>query len=444
MQQVKRISTFVINLKKRIDRKEHILKEFAGRNEFLINIVEPFPHEIGAVSLWNTIRHIVQGALNHRDDFVLICEDDHHFTRSYSKEHLFNCIAQAIEKRADVLSGGVHWFNSGLQVSDHLFWVDKFTGAQFIIVFRHFFNTILEANFSNYDAADLKISELTNRIFFIGPFISVQKDFGYSDATPKNNVEGKMEQLFAKASASVQTLKDAMVFYKQRVIEQSVEESFENISIPTYIINPSGRSEDYKHIEKEFIKRSEFDTTFIEVCEHEIAPVGLWLSIRKIIGIAIANDDDVIIICENSHEFTEHYSKGFLIQNIIEAHEQGVEIIFGSVRSFGLAVPITKSRAWLNHFYRARFIILYRSVFQKILDEPFDDNVKIDAILSDITSNKMMLFPFISMQDSSEHIDFMALHDENNELIASWLEGADAKLQRIYEAANIYNTSSLV
>lgn len=320
--------------------------------------------------------------------------------------------------------------------------MDKFTGAQFIIVFRHFFNTILKADFNRYDAADLKISTLTNRIFFIGPFISVQKDFGYSDATPKNNVEGSiLDKLFSKSSASVQTLKKVAAFYKNRRMINSEEDSFENITIPTYIINISGKPASHKQVVKEFKGRSEFDVCFIKISNGESATYGLWLSIRKIVGMAVANNDDVIFICGDNHVFTKQYSKEFLIKNIIEAHQKGTEILLGSVRRFGLAVLITKSRAWINHFFRATFIILYRSVFQKILNEPFDNNIKIDVILSDITSNKMILFPFISMQNDLDDIDFMALHNDNDELIVSFLEEANVKLNKVYEAANIYNIS---
>lgn len=47
------IPTYIINLKSRIDRKEHKLKEFAVRVEFKIHIVEVIEHEIGAIGLWS-------------------------------------------------------------------------------------------------------------------------------------------------------------------------------------------------------------------------------------------------------------------------------------------------------------------------------------------------------------------------------------------------------
>jgi hypothetical protein len=248
-----------------------------------------------------------------------------------------------------------------------------------------------------------------------------------------------MENLFTKSAASAQILNDVSVFYKKQVLNHTSPDSFEDVSIPTYIINQSGKLEGREQIEKQFSGKNEFDINIIEACRHEKAAVNLWLSILKIIENAIANEDDVIIICDDEHKFTEHYSKDFLIKNIIEAHQQGAEILLGSVGSFGLAVPITESRAWLNHFYRGQFIILYHSVFQKILNEPFDDNMKIDFTFSDCTSNKVMLFPFISEQCNFTRNDYLLMHDENNELIESLLERADTKLQKMYEAVNRYH-----
>jgi len=41
-----------------------------------------------------------------------------------------------------------------------------------------------------------------------------------------------------------------------------------------------------------------------------------------------SSDDDVIILCKDDHAFTADFNKKYLIQNILEAAEQGVEILF--------------------------------------------------------------------------------------------------------------------
>jgi len=131
----------------------------------------------------------------------------------------------------------------------------------------------------------------------------------------------------------------------------------------------------------------------------------LWHTIRRIVQMAVVNKDDVIIICEDNHEFSSSYSKNFLIKNIVEAHHQGADILCGGISNFIQAVPLTENRLWVDSFMSTQFIILYRKFFIKILEEPFDDTVIADNLLSELTSNKMTLFPFISVQRNFRYSD---------------------------------------
>ena len=207
------IQTYIINLKKRTDRKDHILKEFLGREEFNLDVVEACEHESGAIGLWNTIRHILQSQVRD-EEYIIICEDDHQFTKHYSKELLSKSIRSASLKGADVLVGGASWFNSALQISSDLFWIEKFSGLQFCILFKKFYKTILNADFKEGDAADYKISALTKDKLLIHPFISTQKEFGYSDITRKNNDnEGYVTQIFSDSSEKLNQLREVALFY---------------------------------------------------------------------------------------------------------------------------------------------------------------------------------------------------------------------------------------
>jgi GR25 family glycosyltransferase involved in LPS biosynthesis len=309
------IPTYIINLESRIERKNNVLNEFKGKDEFDIRIVEAIKHEVGAIGLWETIKHILNDLANKDEEYILICEDDHQFTSSYSKEILFHSIDEAIKEDADTLCGGIHWFNSAVEVSNNLFWVEFFTATQFIIVFRKFWEKILGADFGINDAADFKMSQLTNNKFVIYPFISTQKDYGYSDCTLQNNVEGRMKELFGSTSEGLGIVKKIFRHYrgeptyfnspKERSYKQSIE-NFENIVLPTYIIHFPERIENKEYIEKQFAGRTEFDITIVEAVKHETRQYSVWMTIRKIVQMAIDNDDDVIIICEDDHEFTEH------------------------------------------------------------------------------------------------------------------------------------------
>jgi hypothetical protein len=418
------IPAYIVNLKRRTDRKENILKEFAGRKEFTLHMVEAIERERGAMGLWNTITHILADLVDDTAEFVLLCEDDHQFTPHYTKEVLFDCIAEAKEREADILSGGVSWFEDCFPVSEKLFSIQKFSGLQFTIIFKKMFARILHAGFGAKDVADYKIAELAESKFVIHPYISIQRDYGYSDATPANKQEGKVEGFFEKSDEHFRRLREVNLFYKDfggslagETMNEETADEYSSILLPVYIISAAERMENRQHIQEQFSGRSEFDTRIVPIAGHEmtiadheltasanktaagheIEAVALWQTIRNIIRMAIDSDDDVIIICRDDHEFTADYSVAYLVRNIIGAHEQGADILLGGLENFGHAVPITEDRFWVNPFWSSRFFVLYKKIFPLILKEPFDEKISVDEILSAMTSNKMLLFPFVSV-----------------------------------------------
>jgi len=210
------IPTYIVNLAKRTDRKEHILKQFANKPEFDIQIVKAIENENGALGLWQTIIHIIQNLTPADGKYVLICEDDHQFGKNYDKQKLAKAITESQELGADVLMGGVSWLMDGLQIKPNLFWIDKFNGTQFIIVFKKFYDKMISHNFKQGDTADKIIFRLTENKFLIYPFISTQKEFGYSDVTSFNNKAGYVSQIFETSDTILSHIVKANNFYHKR------------------------------------------------------------------------------------------------------------------------------------------------------------------------------------------------------------------------------------
>ncbi len=209
--------------------------------------------------------------------------------------------------------------------------------------------------------------------------------------------------------------------------------------IPTYVINLKERTERKVHISKEFEGKPEFGVNFIEACTHPIGAVGLWNSIVKIIEQAVKEDDDVILICEDDHYFTEHYSKEYFCENIINAHEQGADILSGGIGGFGYAVPVAKNRYWVDWLWCTQFIVVYKKFFQKILDYKFKDDDTADGVISQLSNNLMTLYPFISRQKEFGYSDITQGNKDNPNLITQHFERADAYLSAIHKVSTFYN-----
>ena len=428
-----KIPTYIINLKSRTDRREHIEKEFATRDEFCIYIVDAHTHEFGNVGLWNTIKHIVRDLAKPEEDLVLICEDDHLFTPEYSPTFLFDAISEAKRSYADVLSGGISWHEDAVQVTDTLFWVKKFSGTQFIVLFKKFFQAIVDADFTPLDTADAKMSSLSDSIFFIHPFISVQKEFGYSDATSINNGTKRVQPLFLMSAIKSKIASNARSFYNELVKTKGVIDYgvFEQMTVPVYIINLPERTERKAHIIGQFKDKPEFSATIVDACKHETGALGLWQSIRKVVRIALDNNDDVIVICEDDHEFTADYSKDAFFKNILMAHNLGCDYLTGGTGKFDLAVPVSENLFWTNHCLSTQFIIVYRKFFDRILHETFDDTVVSDIKISSMTRSKMILYPFISTQKDFGYSDVTDLHNQQDGFVQAMFRYSAERLEKM-------------
>lgn len=208
-------TVYVINMERRIDRRANILNQFELKHEFDLIIEPAIEHKIGSYGLWLTWRRILQREVIVDNDFFIICEDDHIFTENYTFEYFENSINEARNLDADILSGGVSWLTMPIQIRKHLFWLKGFNGLQFVVIFRKFYNTLLDAPYNEKIVADNFISSLTDNIFVIYPFISVQKEFGYSDVTMSNNKRGYVDMLFDGTSEYLRVLDKVACYYEK-------------------------------------------------------------------------------------------------------------------------------------------------------------------------------------------------------------------------------------
>jgi len=191
------LPTYIINLASRPERKLHIQQEFEGREEFDVTFVEAVAHENGRVGLWRSIVKIIKTARERGEDLILICEDDHCFTEAYHRDHFFRLLCDAAKNPIDLLSGGIGGFGHAMRVGTGRYWMDWFYCTQFIVVFESLFDKILSYDFQPTDTADGVLSVLAQHKETCFPFLSVQKDFGYSDVTTSNNeVKGLIERYF--------------------------------------------------------------------------------------------------------------------------------------------------------------------------------------------------------------------------------------------------------
>lgn len=203
------LPVYAINLPERTERREHLVKQFEHRNEFCVTYVEAVKHDTGAIGLWKSIKKSVRLAQSKNEDIIILCEDDHTFTHEYNRNYFFDNLVDAFTSGADLLSGGIGGFGNASQIAPHRFKVDWFYSTQFVVLSSKLFEEILQYEFKQNDTADGVLSLLARNKQVIFPFISVQKDFGYSDVTQSNTRhKGIIDGLFRHTAARLLTISE--------------------------------------------------------------------------------------------------------------------------------------------------------------------------------------------------------------------------------------------
>lgn len=206
--------------------------------------------------------------------------------------------------------------------------------------------------------------------------------------------------------------------------------------VPTYVIFHPERENLNRNIEKEFRNREEFDVTTVDAIKHPIESVSLWKSLRKCINMAVSKKEDIIIICNDGHAFTSNYFKDYLVSNIIEAGIQGIELLFGGVGNYGIAVPIANNRYWLDNYHSIQFAVFYKPIFEKILKYKFKETDDVEVVLSMLSKECCVLYPFISKQQDLDSSDIPSSGKTHNELCAKKLSLPEERLALVHSVSN--------
>jgi glycosyl transferase family 25 len=210
------IETYILNMPQRLERKVSVLQEFEEKTCFSVRFVMPVQHVSPRLSHWLTFLALTKEAKTRDLKCFLFCEDDHIFTADYNIQFFMETLEEAKSVEADVLLGGVSYMKTPIQVSPHLFWLEAFNGTQFVVVFRKFYDNIISCNYDKDTVVtDFEISKLSDNIFVTYPFLSVQKEFVYSDITSFNNQEGYVSRLFEGTSKGLHILYKVKNFYHE-------------------------------------------------------------------------------------------------------------------------------------------------------------------------------------------------------------------------------------
>lgn len=174
------------------------------------------------------------------------------------------------------------------------------------------------------------------------------------------------------------------------------------LKIPVFAISLPKNSKRRDHIREQFKNRHEFKLNIFRGVKSKIGYLGFLKSMKNVIKLAIQSDYDFIVVCSDDHEFTENYTKEKFIDCVIDAGNAGAKILLGGVERYGEVIPLTDELLWIDHFSYSTFYVIYKPYFQELLKLNLKDSISYNGIISLSTSNKFLIYPFITMEGISK------------------------------------------
>ena len=240
------------------------------------------------------------------------------------------------------------------------------------------------------------------------------------------NIESLMEELVEE-------------YKKKRLTEEEKRLSYE-ISLPVYAINLKTRPDRLESLKKQFSSKSEFNVTYVDAVKDRNGAVGLWKSICKVVRLAQQRKEDVIILCEDDHEFTENYEKDSFLANIVGAYKQGADLLNCGIGGFGTAVPVSPTRCWVDWFWCTQFVVIFAPLFPKIVAYEFNDYDTADGVLSKLSTHSLVMYPPISIQSNCGYSD-ITHRESQSEFQSNLFQSANRRLKIINDVYRYYNDS---
>lgn len=420
-----------------------IHRQFENREEFCCQIVE-LASEDYSFQILQSIIDILKNPIENEKDFLIFCLNDHEFSKGYDPESLVRSIKRVQVLEGDVLVTGLSYFCCSIPIDDNLSWVESIGSSQFIIVFKRFYQKFTDSFVIPKESLHERIARLSQNKIVLNSFFSITRNVN-NDGVEKN-IDINAPKSNNPSVKAFQASDKIYNFYKhlQKLTESRYAETppFDEISISTYVINLQERTDRHLHIVNQFKEKPEFDLKIMKAHKHSIGAVGLWISIRKIIKLALENEEDVIIICEDDHEFTSDYCKMDLFRNIFDGFRQHVDYINGGTSSINVVIPVSNDRYWVDSTRATQFMIIYRRFFEKILEYEFTGEVIADIIMSNLAETKMILFPFISKQHNFGYSDVTPQHNTYTDLVDEMFSNTERRLAQIRSAFERYKNIS--
>ncbi|MCT1531730.1 hypothetical protein M3B46_12030 [Sphingobacterium daejeonense] len=130
----------------------------------------------------------------------------------------------------------------------------------------------------------------------------------------------------------------------------------------------------------------------------ELDSQSTWERIKNFI---LANQrEDCVIISKNNINHLRNSEKKFLLRSIISSVDYGGKLLVTDTNRFSNVIPLTKNLLWVGLVESPTTYIIFRQLYDKILNQLVIDNVSFNDRINSLTSQKLLTWPFIGNPES--------------------------------------------
>lgn len=116
----------------------------------------------------------------------------------------------------------------------------------------------------------------------------------------------------------------------------------------------------------------------------------------------LSDGDEVFVVCSINHHFPANFSLSVFIRDIYKAYQLNADLLIGYVEDFDMVVPLSTRKFWIHNPKAPDFIVVYRSLYEKLLDQTTINSNNIIEKCIELAENKLLVYPFLSVHQCEE------------------------------------------
>lgn len=177
---------------------------------------------------------------------------------------------------------------------------------------------------------------------------------------------------------------------KINVKKKSSTRQTDGLYINTYCF-----SKTLEAIHDPFLAREEFQVKRIK--SDSTAPFADRKALNAILTDCMNNGDEFVVITCDGHYFSHDYSAVDFFKNLYLANHYRADILFGGGINMDFRSKIQDNLYWVNKVEDSRFIVLFRKFIPILLESNTKADTDFTEMISNLTPNKMVIYPFVSI-----------------------------------------------